>query len=153
MPDQQLPNLVQYVAALGPTAVAASVGYVAWKQWATAEKKLKFDLFDKRLKVYNAHSRLLLMISLYGEVSPRDYDSFLRDIDGAEFLFKNELLRQIETIRDMAGNAMSARERYKTSPQHPLRDKLIDGEEAVLRHLQENGAKILALFRPDMSLA
>lgn len=57
MSTLQLPLYIEYIKALGPTIVAliaASIaGVIAYRQWKTARNKLKLDLFDKRLTIYN----------------------------------------------------------------------------------------------------
>ena len=153
MSETSLPTWVQFIAAIGPTAVAVSVAYVAWRQWRTAETKLKFDLFERRLKAYDAYARLWAMIAIHGEVSPGDYNRFIQDIDGAQFLFGHELVGQIEAIRDMAFRASNARMRYKNNPEHPMRGKLIAEEEEVLQYIGGRRDQLEHLFRQEMKLA
>ncbi|WP_282265572.1 hypothetical protein [Stenotrophomonas sp. PS02298] len=43
---------IRLFTAMGQIAVAGIVGYIAWQQWRTAQKKLKADLFDKRFAAY-----------------------------------------------------------------------------------------------------
>lgn len=43
---------IKLFTALGQLSVAGIVGYIAWQQWRTAQKKLKADLFDKRFSAY-----------------------------------------------------------------------------------------------------
>lgn len=52
---------IKLFTALGQIGVAVAVGYVAYRQWRTAQqqastarKKLQLDLFDRRLAVYEA---------------------------------------------------------------------------------------------------
>jgi hypothetical protein len=51
-----LPHWVQVIQALGPTAVALSIGVlagvIAYRQWETAQIRLKLDLFKERFEVF-----------------------------------------------------------------------------------------------------
>lgn len=53
--------LIKLLTGVGQLTVAFAVGYIAYRQWRTAQQqaetarnKLKHDLFDRRLKVYDA---------------------------------------------------------------------------------------------------
>jgi hypothetical protein len=58
MTDPTLPIWLEYAKALGPSfvaVVAASIaGTIAYRQWRTAQNKLKLDLFEKRMAIYEA---------------------------------------------------------------------------------------------------
>ncbi|MBF9172349.1 hypothetical protein ABFU49_16700 [Xanthomonas campestris pv. campestris] len=52
---------IKLLTGIGQLAVACAVGYIAYRQWRTAQQqaetarnKLKHDLFERRLKVYDA---------------------------------------------------------------------------------------------------
>lgn len=52
---------IRLFTAFGQILVAAAVGSIAWRQWRTAQqqaetarKKLKYDMFDRRMKAYDA---------------------------------------------------------------------------------------------------
>lgn len=64
---------IKLVTALGQLSLAATVAYVAWrqsvtayKQWVTAQKKLKADLFDRRLAAVDALFLTVESIRLHG---------------------------------------------------------------------------------------
>lgn len=53
--------LIKLLTGAGQIAVACAVGYIAYRQWRTAQQQaetarntLKYDLFDRWLKVYDA---------------------------------------------------------------------------------------------------
>ncbi|AVH90212.1 hypothetical protein [Stenotrophomonas maltophilia] len=51
---------IKLFTALGQILVAVVVGFIAYRQWRTARSKLQFDLFDRRLKVYDAIKSVVL---------------------------------------------------------------------------------------------
>ena len=152
-PEFQLPFWIQIISALGPTAVALCVGYVAWRQWATAHAKLRFDLFKDRHAVYVAVKELIASAAIHGAVSNDDYQKFVNALSGAEFLFGDDLRLQIKAISDMAWRAMMARNSYNKHSNHPLRDQLIKEENEVLEYVRSQYVNLEALFRPYLDLS
>jgi hypothetical protein len=104
MSHSQLPIYLQYVQALGPTLVAAAVGVVAYRQWATAREKLRLDLFEKRFEIYSAYHNFLITIFQTGKVSSANWDELNSKCVGEKFLFKEKLLRNLDEIRKFAAN-------------------------------------------------
>ncbi|WP_312226213.1 hypothetical protein [Stutzerimonas nitrititolerans] len=51
---------IKLFTALGQILVAVVVGFIAYRQWRTARSKLQYDLFDRRLKVYEAIQSVVL---------------------------------------------------------------------------------------------
>lgn len=43
---------IKLLTAIGQIAVACIVGYIAYQQWRTAQKKLKAEIFDRRFAAY-----------------------------------------------------------------------------------------------------
>jgi hypothetical protein len=88
MPSQ-LPFWLQYVQALGPTTVAVVVGavaaYIAWRQWRTANDRLRFDLFEKRAAVYEAIGHLIGNVALHGHITADDLGSTTRELVALNF--------------------------------------------------------------------
>src|SRR5262245_13126353 len=54
------PHWTAYLSALLTPIVAVFGIYIAWQQWRTARNKLKFELFTRRLAVYEAARSLLV---------------------------------------------------------------------------------------------
>ncbi len=56
---------IKLFTALGQLSVAGIVGYIAWQQWRTAQKKLKADLFDRRFSAYQRLATIIHTIAQY----------------------------------------------------------------------------------------
>lgn len=97
-----LPIWVEYVKALGAPVVAlvaaTIAGSIAYRQWNTARNKLKLDLFEKRLKVYDAAVELLKAIAM---PEPVDWE-FIRDasarMSAATWLFNREVADHLSLL-------------------------------------------------------
>ncbi|PZX30846.1 hypothetical protein C7416_103579 [Cupriavidus phytorum] len=86
-------------AAAVALVIGAIAGYVAWRQYAVAKAKLNFDLFAKRLAIYDA---TIFFIERGGENlhNPAPYCiNFNNDTAAAKFLFGPEVATYIENVR------------------------------------------------------
>jgi hypothetical protein len=97
-----LPNAIRYVQALGPTlaafvaAVIASV--IQYRMWKLSNDKIRLDLFDRRMKVYNAVHFEIRDGSGNVELIIRNIDLAIKELDGYQFLFGSEAVKLITSI-------------------------------------------------------
>jgi len=119
----QLPCWVQYVRALGPTAVAFAVGaiaaLIAYWQSKTAHYRLRLDMFEKRFAVYQAVTNV---VHMRGNINQEGFAEFYKIIRGAEFLFDGEtrdLLTRVDGIawRGSRGQLTHDDVRFLAQPQ------------------------------------
>lgn len=104
MTDVQLPLWVEYTKALGAPIVAliaaCIAGGIAYQQWLTARYKLKLDLFDRRMKVYDACSELLRLINM---PIRSDYDVVIElvcAVNGHHWLFGQKVISYIDALME-----------------------------------------------------
>jgi hypothetical protein len=104
MQISQLPYCIQIIQALGPSIVAIVVGciaaYIAYRQFKTANDKLRLDLFEKRYAVYREVRAVLAGTMQEETVSYEQVLEFYRKVRGSEFLFGREIEIFIEHVRD-----------------------------------------------------
>jgi hypothetical protein len=89
------PHWTQYLAALLTPTVAVSAVVIGYRQWRTAQNKLKLDLFEKRLKIYEAVRNLIGSILRTGKTSPASESEFLQASQGAKWLFGPEVEKYV----------------------------------------------------------
>lgn len=75
---------IKLFTALGQLSVAGIVGYIAWQQWRTAQKKLKADLFDRR---FSAHRELATSVAQLLESEPQDVFDHVERITRSRYQF------------------------------------------------------------------
>lgn len=80
-----------YVTALTLPVLALFGAVIAYRQWRTAQNKLKLDLFDKRMLVYQAVRDTLGHIGSKGKISNEQQVAYLTGIQAAKWLFGREL--------------------------------------------------------------
>ena len=153
----QLPLWVHYVQALGPSIVAVVAafiaGYIAWRQWRTAHERLRLEMFDRRVAVYDATKLLLTKATIHGQVLPDDFQLFYSGIRSAEFLFDGAMRDLIMRIANMCVTANIARSQMARSPEHPRFDQLIEKEEQVLAFLRNQDQQLERIFAPYVDLS
>jgi hypothetical protein len=132
----QLPLWVEYVKALGGPIVALIAacigGGIASQQWRTARNKLKLDLFDKRLKVYQHAVELLQEI---WSPTPTEVDKYLelsRGVSGVVWLFDSDVSKYVNELVERGRKAM-----YKPEVDYnPMTDE--QKVVAVVTHFRTN---------------
>ena len=79
------------------TPVVALLGlYIALRQWFTSRSKLKLDLFDRRLVIYDAVRSYIAGVMTSGKTSQELEFAFMSDTRGARWLFGVEIVEYID---------------------------------------------------------
>jgi hypothetical protein len=74
------------------TPIVAGFGiWIARSQWKTARMKLKLDLFEKRIVVYDAVRNAMGEITTHGKPSAEVFTAYLTGIAGAKWLFDEKM--------------------------------------------------------------
>jgi hypothetical protein len=137
----QVPYEIQIIQALGPTIVAIVVGlvaaYVAYRQWRTAQDRLRFDLFQRRFAIFEAVMTLLAeTLSNSHEHNSERVSTFMRGSKGIEFLFDAEINSYLEEIRKKV-NELSSTERDNEIGDPAERKKTIDAAQKCRNYLEK----------------
>jgi hypothetical protein len=90
------PHWTNYLAALLTPTVAVLGSFIAYRQWRTAQNKLKFDLFDRRFSVYEASRDLLRSILTSGKAKDEELFKFLSATREAKWLLNNDAATYLE---------------------------------------------------------
>jgi hypothetical protein len=85
-----------FSSALATPAIAAIALLIAWRQWLTARNRLKFDLFTRRLEIYESAQRFLSSIRTNGRVPSGADIQFLRETRSARWLFGEPFHKYLE---------------------------------------------------------
>jgi phosphate/sulfate permease len=89
------PHLAQIVSWLFTPIVAIVAAIFAWiiayRQWKTAQNRLKLDLFDRRFAVYDTVKSFLIRITNYEKITGEEFQKFLIGINEAKWLLNDEI--------------------------------------------------------------
>jgi len=90
------PHWTAYVSAFLTPVVALLAIWIARQQWCTARDKLKLDLFDRRLTVYQAATAFIASVMTTGKVIEEDRIRFLRVTRDAKWLVGSEIAEYLD---------------------------------------------------------
>jgi hypothetical protein len=79
--------------------LSAAIVIITWLQWRVADNKLRFDLFDRRYKVYEATQKFLRMGVEEDALIDKHLVDFNRETAAAEFLFDGDVVNYLQRIR------------------------------------------------------
>jgi hypothetical protein len=77
-------------ALLTPTVAVFGI-WIAYRQWRTTQDKLKLDLFDRRLAIYQAAQRYLTGVMTSGRTSNEVEFAMLQETRGAKWLLNADI--------------------------------------------------------------
>ena len=80
-----------YLTALVVPVLALVGAGIAYRQWRTAQNKLKLDLFDRRMLVYQAVLDTLGYVAAHGSISREQQVAYLSGIQTVKWLFGPEI--------------------------------------------------------------
>ena len=81
------PHWTAYISALTLPAIAVVASLIAYRQWRTAQNKLKLDLFEKRMLVYQASRDMLGFVATRGKITTEEQIKYITGIQTAKWLF------------------------------------------------------------------
>ena len=90
------PHWTTYLAALLTPTVAILGALIAYRQWRLAQNKLKLDLFDRRLSVYEAARTLVASIITSGKAKDEEVFKFMVATREAKWLLNDSVAQYLD---------------------------------------------------------
>jgi hypothetical protein len=149
---QSLPIWVEYVRALG-TPIAALIGaviagFIAYRQMRTASNKLKLDLFDKRMEVYNAARDLVSHEIWNVEITEERLNAITDAINAAPWLLDDKVDAYLNGLKqELRGHRQSRVQPSRSA--EDVKKMVADKRESKRKHV----AELKAVFDPFLRLA
>lgn len=85
------PHWTQVLAALLTPTIAVFGSFIAYRQWCTAQKKLKLDLFEKRFAVYDAARIFIASVMASGKAKDEEMFKFLSSTGETKWLLNDDI--------------------------------------------------------------
>lgn len=160
MSTSNLPVWVSWVQALGlpifGLVIAGASVYIAWQQKRIADVRLRHELYDRRLKVYEAAKALLVAHLINGKLSEDDYIAYRRGTADVVFLldagvieYLGELQKQAERLIRLPAELAAIRDDMAKEAKY---DKLVDEFAEIETWLTQQFDVLIAKFKPAMRL-
>lgn len=122
---KQINAIAQSLSGFLIPLIAIITIYIAYQQYRINHNKLKFDLYDKRFKVYYALMGLISYVIQTGTTTKEKTDKFRIDIYESKFLFDKKVYDHLNTIHNKANEL-----RYKD--EKIARTHIPEGKEKLL---------------------
>lgn len=90
------PHWTTYLSALLVPTVAVLGSIIAYRQWRTAQNKLKLDLFEKRFAVYDSARHLVSSITTHGIVINEEIYKFIAYTREAKWLLNTDIAMYLD---------------------------------------------------------
>lgn len=146
------PHWTIYLSALLTPTVAVLGFYIAYRQWRTAQNKLKLDLFERRLVIYEAAKILLATVSANGKVKDEELGKFLTQTRSAKWLLNTEIAEYFSEIYRKALDLRCLDSEIENLPISEERSKNVE-EQRVIKDWLEIQFNILdTKFSPFLRL-
>lgn len=90
------PHWTAYVSALLVPMVAVLGAVIAYRQWRTAQNRLKLDLFDRRFSVFDAARNLIASVVTRGKATDEELFKFLSGTREAKWLSNADIAEYLD---------------------------------------------------------
>jgi hypothetical protein len=155
-------TIVASIAALGITwrlgrgqiAIAKEQKNIAQLQAELTDIRLKHDLFDRRIKMFNAARDLVLEVFHHNDVADGVWNAFVRDTEAAEFLFKKSITDYIVLLRNRAAALRGVARKLEDQAlvPGPERDEYARIKEQNVAWFQKQFEVLIPAFRQALAL-
>ncbi len=115
-------------AAFVTLGIGLLATYVAWHQYEVAKAKLKLDLFERRLAIYNSTYNFLLKI-LDTNLSISDLNTFSMEVDKASFLFGDDVRFYLDRVSKKASQLQAIHIRSRANNNLILHNDILPNTE------------------------
>lgn len=86
----------QYISPIGIPIIAGIAAWIAFRQFQIARNKLKLDLYDKRMEVYNAVREAFGNIVRQGNLTQEQQLQYLQGTRTAQWLFGKDVFKYLD---------------------------------------------------------
>jgi CHASE3 domain sensor protein len=127
-------SIIEVLSALLTPTIAVVATYIAYQQHRTNKLKVRADLYDRRMDVFNAVTDLLGHIGGAAAVDLDQLRVFLQKTRESYFLFGNEIPEYLDKLYS-AGVTLrhQTKKLFSDLPVGPERDRLADENGALVK--------------------
>jgi hypothetical protein len=138
--------------------LAAAIACFAWRQHNLDKNRLRAELFDRRVAVYDAMKRFVADIISSGTTTLDSLVAMLRETRHAQFLFKSsdDIAGFIKHFYNRGVDLKFTKKEHesiRSSQEESKRHRLINRENDLLRWFTDQSDVIDDKFRPYLQLA
>ena len=129
----QLDELIKYSRALLTPVIGIIAVRIAYQQYATASARLRLDLFERRIAVYEALMLLLGRILQAAAITELDLSAFLESRRQSRFLFGTDISLYLEEVYNKAVRVSYVFKRLKDASDSNQLTSLANQEDELVQ--------------------
>lgn len=174
MTEPTLPLWLEYIKALGPTAlglgtlalgisalqiskrqseISREQASTASRQAAQAAAKLRLELFDRRMQIIEAARSLAYEVAVNNALSHETYISYCLKVRDARWIFDDVIHDFIQSkIEKSCFDLRKFQRLLRDEPLSPKRSEWADGEAESAESIKRSFDELTELVRPFMNL-
>ena len=147
------PHWTAYLSALLAPVVAVLGSLIAYRQWRLAQNKLKLDLFDRRLKVYEAATGLLYSVMTSDRAKDEELLKYMVATREAKWLLSPAIAEYLDTkLYHKAIDLQTLAAELEDVPVGDDRTQNVHAQADVKRWLMAQYSVLDAQFAPFLQL-
>lgn len=144
--------VVEFFGAFLTPVIGIAVTYIAYQQYITNSQKLKLDIYEKRLAIYQKIRRILSIVLRDAKISFEELLEFRTSVAESDFLFGSEITKYIDQIYSRGLNLASSREQFSNLPAGDERRRLVAENSEHLGWLTDQLPILKTKFNKYLSL-
>jgi hypothetical protein len=140
------------LASLLTPMIAVITTYIAYQQYRTNKLKVRLDLFERRIEVYNIIRAFLVDVC---EAKPQDLVNFLRRTRDAHFLFGSRAAQYVTKVYKQANTLQTCQMLLESrrADDEAFREKQAKRQEQLILWFSEQEPHINKVFAGQLLLA
>ena len=147
------PNWTQVLSALLTPTIAIFGSFIAYKQWRSAQKKLKMELFEKRYSVYSETKSFIISIMSSGKAEDDKLFKFRAATKEAKWVLNDEIAKYLdEKIWNKAIDLQTLRAELEGVPVSDERTANVRKQGEIKKELYAQNEIIEKMFTPFLKL-
>jgi len=147
------PHWTQVLSALLMPTIAIFGLWLAYKQWAIAQKKLKMDLFEKRYSIYKATNDFIVSTIGRGQVDDENLLKFRLATKEAKWVLNSNIATYLdEQVWSEAIDLQTLRSELEGAPAGKIRTENVHKQREIKNKLLSQVEILDKKFTPFLTL-
>ena len=147
---------IEFIVALPTVIIGCIAVYIAYQQWHTNHRKLELDLYDRRLRLYQATTKYISVVLTSFHPKLEDLFEFRSATAEADFLFGPDIRAYLDELYqhgvELRGWAEEYRDYTQSTPPGYDHKKVTDGMHGEERWFVDQHKEALQRFKSYLNL-
>ncbi len=146
------PIWVQTLSALLVPVIAIAVGVIAYFQWRTNQNRLKLELFDRRVKYYEAALQFIGAAMAKNEVSHKSLRKFSHAQYGSAFLLNDGVTEYLKELSKKGAEANVLRSEFEKLQPGDDRTRIVEKHSEAVKWIWGQREILQRKFEPYLKI-